>query len=562
MSDDDSAARFLHILAQHYLMRQIGDYLHHEDVVALFLALPQPLRQKWLSPYHLAAWTRRQKASPHNGQFDHNEMLRRIEPTSRWLTLDTYLHVHPRMDHSRTTDGPWDQNDGGRIFVTDLFKDHNFTPQRPRVKVRACLFLPQRGPTRFLRGNLVVMGWSGQVSFYETSMVSYKLTASINLECAPDSLALSPGGSALLAGHVNSVWIDVSSTVIRCIFTGVTVHRLHTPHRIYSETAFLTGDYGGNVWMHQLEGGGRKRKRSSDQEIRVVTTLFVDSKCFGPKRWPFKSGGYGSISFLYKPSTPSTSDCIIFFDNTHDQGRGSLLRLKFAPHPQKTASDFDDVFIHFSRSVIASITVHPEHDFIYVVVMTKLLRKEFFAQNSWSPAVSTVGELCRDGQNWYGRIEHTVGVYELEFPEGRQVVVRPRFLLDGVDRNGVGSRLKHDLYKESEHYSRILIEARCGVTNLTIKLSDELLAHLPLISTAENDVVYHYSEHEFVEFAFSANLGFGILFEDDVRIYDHSKPLGLIACTKYQRFNRDVTSIKKSNSGFLVPVAPHQHPAY
>jgi hypothetical protein len=563
--DDDEVCPALvaKVFGQEPIMKLVGSYLHYEDVYNFFRSLPASLQRRWLYHSHLAEWTARRR--------NKWEAALRIDRSSPFLDLASYLNFNHLHDHTWNTDGPGEEDEDQPLYATSMFRHHPMQPPVRQLHVQACLFLPSKGPAPALAGNLVLLSMMGGgcLTFYAPTLDGFVLTCRVNLECSPHLLACSPGGTALLAAHHNSVWIDVSGPTVRCTFTGIRVDYGSSGMCFASENSFLTSDYKGNVWLHQLEeedSHSRRRLRAGVRPtVGVTTSLLIDCQSYGTAAWPFnKNIGRGTFHFVYKPASPATTDCLILLSRTYFQGKGTAMRLKFAPRLQRDTSG-EDYFIYFNKCIIADVVVHPGNEHIFVVVMTRLNREDFFG-NGWRPVVSNVGQLYRPSRPIRATESNRVGVYELQFHDDDQkkVTAVPRFMLDGLSTfttlhgHGVCSPRKYPMIRPDEQK---IIHAQCGNTHLTVALSPLLLVHLPLISTAESEVIHHMMKSTFRVFAFSGDLSFGVVFaefrEQNPALYNVA---GLISCVKYQRVNADVRTINGTDC--LMSVAKHQHPTY
>lgn len=573
------------------LMRDLGSFLDDDSLACLYEVLPLRWRDVWISSRHLASWGRRHDRAG-------GECLLRLLPRSPLLDVPTYLgfrhlHEHARWDlapphvvhlddDNRIASDPMEgDSDGGISLVafrasyrTHLFKLHDM--ERPEsgvfLLVRACLFLPSAGPPEPFAGNLAVLGFGGHLVFYAPTLDAFKITCVVVLQCSPHGLAISPGGTALLAAHENSVLLRLEKHRARCTFTGVRVDRRNFLGQCFtSESSFLTSDDAGNVWEHALDGDDddddgdasslpkqrRRQSRCFGSSARgagptgsvVTTTLLFGRRDYGSP-WPFAHGETtDDLALVYKTSTPSSADCLLLAGSAPGRGLGSILRLIFSPRSCAATS----TYVFFRESLVASMATHPSQDCVFVVVVTRLKRSEFFAP-SHAPIVRRDAQPRDTAPRFDALATGVVAVYELCFSRGRRARAVPRFFLDCApptsplfessasfppDPAPQRHRRAYSLYDNqclSQNW-KIQVQARCGQTTLVLRLNRRTLAHLPLVTAPDNTVFCQLRDKPFRVFAFSDHHSFGAVFGAELH---KEYRCGLAACAKYNRLHPDV----------------------
>lgn len=551
----------------------LGSFLDADAIACLYLALPLggPLRQLWASPRNLASWGRRV------GSRGSDLLQLRLDPLSPLLDLPAFLSFRHLHDHAF-----WEFEKRTQAFhcATKLFLPHPFTPPGAgdaRMRVRACTFLPSEGPPPPFAGNLAVLAVGGQLAFYAPTMDGFLPTFRTWLQSSPHSLATSPGGTAILAAHdSSSVFVELDSDRVRCTHTGVAIDADAFLSACFdSETSFLTGDASGNVWRHPIRRLRRPSlKRSAARRLKaapcdissyvtsVESELLVDRRTYGPNEWPFHNycDVRGKLALAHKWKTEDSPDCLLLAAMDPRAGLGHQLRLVFEPRLARHDAR-DDAFVYFMQSRVASLVVHPSGDSAFAVVVTKQKREDFFAPERGGAVVSLDGQR-RLGMTTFGeQVRGVVGVYELRFGDDccGGVDVLPRFYLDGVtvleQKDGSSHRhgggIEYDLYRDGRPYpsGEMEISAACGDTHLVVRLSDRILAHLPLASTSASTLAntLHRAARRY---AFSDRHSFGVVFGARGGIP------GLAACVKFNRFQRDVCPVPIKQR---VPAEEHAH---
>lgn len=581
------------LVADFYLFAELGSYLTTEALAGLYLALCPKKRDMWFHPRLLAEWGKR---LPLNGR--RCKLI--VNPHSPLLNMSTFMTMRHLYEH-----GQWDTYRASRfigldvdeeivrdecgggfrdVFITDFFHRHSIECEnRVYMLVRACLFLPVIGPPDPFAGNLVVMGVGGALIFYAPSLTGFFITCSVQLQCSPHNLAMSPDGTSLLAaGTKNSVFVHLSDHRAECLFTGVPVHQSSFLGQCFSaENVFLTTDEAGNVWEHEVLRGGvrmrfismpRKRWKCCllddgaghdhcgyrmPEEAVVITRCLVGQREYGPTRWPFTYGEKtAGLALVYKQHTRATEACLILAGMAPRSGLGPVLRLIFSPH-RKRKKGGRDVFVFFPRALVSSVAVHPSNESVFVVVLSRMKREEFFRH---PPLVEVGRQPSNNAQRFDRRVTGVVGVYELTFAKRPRVRVVPRYFLDaapasryypywrdlpGVPEEEEGKELRAyrmytDLLLEGQQGHKIQVQARCGLTHLVIRLDSHWFAHIPLISSPESTIVCQNLDAPCREWCFSEYHHFGILFGPGIgrRFFTP-----LVACIKYNRFHPDVAVI-------------------
>lgn len=592
----------LRVLDQYYLFRLLGSYLDAETLASLYLALPPARRDAWFCRRHLAHWGRRHAS--------HHRTRLRLDAGSTLLDMGSFLGFRHLYDHARW--GVWnrrcrtldahgavvqdpmvggvppyggDNGDGPYPFriayLTYLFRSHPMQKSSygaQHLMVRACLFMPARGPPPPFAGCLVVLGVGGHLIFYAPTEAGFETVASLQLDCSPHSLACSPRGTALLAAHDNAVFLDLSDHRVRCIFTGVCVEQRRFLRQCFtSEDAFLTADEAGNVWEHGVTRGGPlillwppRLARSGGGcgggrgGSTVTTRLLLDHRDYAPNGWPFFHGDTKTdLAAAYKPATPDTRSCLFLAGIRAGGGMGSVLRLAFSPERGKKGKQRKDLFANFPHALIAALDVHPSHERAYVVVITTQTREGFFS----APPELSAGVQPRENEPRFDElVTGVLGVYELQFPGGGRVRALPRYFLDECPRTShpvtqfpvakirllpASHRRAYRLYTARclKQGWKIQVQARCSRTHLTLRLDRHTLAHIPLVSTGDGTVVCQGLEMDFRVFAFSEHHSFGAVFGAGSGSKFHA---ALAACGKYQRFFPDAYEIQRPEKAVLV----------
>lgn len=543
------------VLSQHYLLRLLGSFLDPESVACLLLALPRLLRKEITSPYHLASWGRRDaRRSPARRTL-------RLDPTSPFLDLYSFITFHHLHQHAY-----WLKNHYGYPrnfdYTTGIFRVHLMQPSTKAFAVRACLFLPVEGPPAPFAGNLVLLGYGGQLVFFAPTLAGFEMTANTQLGCSPHSLTRSPGGGALLAAHENSVFVRLKHYTVQCFFTGVPVARkTFLSDCFVDEDAFVTGDKTGNVWLHTVAGtrgpaGRTPARKKAKEEMCIDSELLLDHRHHGAARWPFD---YGSdrrdFGVMYKPVGPESRDCLVMLQTDSQLAWGHQLRFHFAPRVGETKRQFRDLFVYF-RGLIADLVLHPNGESLFVAVLTTLDRKQFF--DHLIGGVSAEGWGANEELHEYEK--GYVCVYEVKFVGGVELTVHPKYYLDGTYPGSP----RHDhprryvvSCKTCQNQGKFCVRIKCGATTLAVKLSTQLIAHLPLVSTGESTVLHQVTDMHAGEFAFSEYHSFGACFTRNFRVAAQENQAGLMACVKQNRFCPDVMRIK--DGGRLVETTAHCH---
>lgn len=575
---EDSERRWqllLRILDNPYIFRELGAYLDTEALACLYMLLPRRGRSNWFQRGHLASWGKRHDRPA-------GELRLSLVASSPLLDLPAYLSYRHLIEHARwgvsasrytvmDADGLLeilypDVLEADAVTVHYAYHTHLFRPHPMlhdsgfRLTVRACLFLPVSGPPACFAGNLVLLGVGGQLQFYAPTLAGYQRVLDTRLHASPHGLVCSPRGTALLAGHENTIFIALESDLVRCVYTGVSVHpRSYRGQCFTAEDTFLSVDPTGNVWEHTVE---RRRpepslmkkwklRRPRGERRAVVTRQLLD---YDPRHWPFLLPNTpAELVLTYKPATDSTCDCLLLSAMSRRAGLGATLRLRFAPYEDDGCND---ACVFFWRSFVASVVAHPTHESVYVVVVTKLTREDFFSP-AYAPQVATTEQPRGTPPHFDPSVTGVVAVYELRFPGGRLVRAVPRFYLheapptswpgdDGaqpIEPLPPSVRRAYRLYAKqscTEDWT-LQVQAHCGRTHLAIRLDGHTMAHLPLIASADNTVLCQHHTASFCAFAFSANHSFGAVFGRGTHSAHHAP---LIACIKYNRFFPDVLADK------------------
>ena len=579
-----------------YLLRLLGAYLNTEALACLYIALPRDWRDLLFDRGNLVAWGKRHDRGG-------GECLLRLDSRSTLLDMGSYLSFRHLQEHTRW-DGEWVYDDESLLYAEHnehleaggmnavdpsvsyraIQTAHFFRPHpiddigRRFLAVRACLFLPVKGPPPPFAGNLVVLGVGGHLVFYAPTLDGFEVTCAIELDCNPHGLACSPRGTALLAAHEDAVFVSLQPGIARCIRTGVSVGDASFLGSCFtSENAFLTTDQERRVWHHRLEdgtappggkvrGGGKRRKKcASLRQNRASATVkgvtrqsvvWADAPSPNPKARPPRHtlGRDAQLALCYKPRTPDTPDCLLLAHMRHRQGLGPCLVLHLAPRaPEETR-----LCITFHRALVASLAVHPGHERVYVLVVTRLKRDEFF-RRAWAPLCKRSEESCLPFGNSFDRdVTGVVAVYELLFAKRELSEVVPRFFLDAVPLSLPAYELHpHRPLPPTDRETRrrmyaphpegdlayfgaapeMQLNVSCGLTHLVVALDQKTLAHLTLFATAESTVACQRLKTPFKTFAFSEHHSFGVVFGCGAGRRHHAP---LMSCPKYNRFFPDV----------------------
>ena len=578
------------VLDTYYLFQALGSYLDTESLASLYLALPPQRRDQWFCRHHLATWGKRHERAS-------GECLLRLNPASTLLNMRSYLSFRHLFEHARWQVGTDDYlslgDDDAPVYLlreqqqqmedgvvqlyrvtyhTHLFRRHLMDKGRDML-VRACLFLPVQGPPQPFAGNLVVLGVGGHLFFYAPTLDGFRLVCNVHLQCSPHSLTCAPRGTALLAAHENSVFVALDLERVHCIFTRVHVAQDTFLGQCFTyEDTFVTGDEAGNVWEHRVVRSDKRQRRGTTDPVGgragsvVTTTLLLDHRAYGPNRWPFFHGETtDELVLAFKPGNRVTEDCLLLAGKRPRWGLGSLLRLVFSPGSMDYDSN-DDAYVSFPQSLVASLVVHPGHQSVFVVVLTKLTRKAFL---EFAPPVLTT-QPRHMPPRFDLRVTGVVAVYELRFLLGRRLRVVSRYFLDAApSTTPVASndffpsvplpaeerrayRMYSDLSLLRQTW-RIQVQARCGRTHLTLRLDENTLAHIPLISTADSTVFCQGRDTSFRVFAFSEHHSFGFVAGAGYGPRYHTP---LMSCVKYNRFFPDVLPSKIDET---PPRVVHSH---
>jgi hypothetical protein len=616
-------ALVLRVLGNHLFMRRLGSYLDKDSIAYLYLSLPPSLRKAWFTCWHLASWARRDPREDIDQRCLRMECSSPLLDLRTFLSFthlhqhsewnfsfgEGYPPFHPFNFYQTHLFRPVKVS-GSTSVVSCLF-----LPSVPSIGSTSGRTddTRQATPPPPFAGNLVVLEADEKLLFYAPTVSGFRLTATVKLGCSPHSLARSPSGRSLLAAHENAVLIQLKPYRVACTFTGVSVRqKTFMPDCFVNDEAFVTGDATANVWIHTLTSNPnqklshqtqhRKRLKIDDKGhydivvggvggggIVVLSRLMIDNRSYGPTCWPFrytKKTVGSDFAVIYKHATEgddanscdsggAVPDCLVMAVTTPRGGLGHRLRLRFAPTPSHRplhplvvtqtsvpSHPLDlqrDVFVYFRRSLVASMVLHPSHQSLFVVVMTKLDRNEFFTP-SYFPLMSVDGSQMHFQPPIFDdekAVEAFVGVYELRFP-GDPVVspfnpdvsVLPRWYLDGMppNRKYVPKDFQPKTYKLYRNKTLRVwkpdIVAKCNQTHLVVRLSDIRMVHLPLASDCNSTEVYMVQLCSPSAFDFSQFHSFGAAFpaihRPDHYVHYVCKP-GLLACVKHNRFFPDVT---------------------
>jgi hypothetical protein len=613
-------ALVLSVMGNHLLMRLLGSYLDKDSIACLYLALPPNLRKLWFTCWQLASWAQRDPRESDQRRL----RMERASPLVDLRAFLSFTHLHQHSNWNFSFGEGYPPFHHSIYYQTHLFRSVKvsgaisvvaclFLPSVPSIGSTSGKTddTRQATPPPPFAGNLVVLEADEKLLFYAPTVSGFRLTATVKLGCSPHSLARSPSGRTLLAAHENAVLIQLKPYRVACTFTGVSVRqKTFLPDCFVNDEAFVTGDAYANVWIHTLTSVAevdqqrstshqRKRIKTNHQGshgggVVVLSHLLLDNRSYGPTCWPFSkkytaAAPGGDFVVLYKQATEggdanrcdgggAVPDCLVMAVTTLRAGLGHCLRLRFAPAPSRhrplqpvvvTQTEIPrhpldlqrDVFVYFRRALVASMVLHPSHQSLFVVVMTKLDRNEFFTPSNF-PLLSVDGIECYFHPPLFddeGAVEAFVGVYELRFPGDpgvmpfdQDVAVLPRWYLDGIPPNpqDVPKDFQPRTYKLYRRNKNLLvwkpdIVARCNQTHLVVRLSPFRMVHLPLASAFNSTEVYMVPPGScYYAFDFSQFHSFGASFPA-IRRPDHfvhymCKP-GMVACVKHNRFFPDVT---------------------
>jgi hypothetical protein len=528
MSDDDDD-RGVRVLRVPHLFFKILCHTTLEATVSLYLALPPAARDLCFRPDYYARLVRLQDLRRTDGV--RLQLVAGDEVDFVSYVKFRHLHLHGlAMPRSALNSA---------CYVVDAYRSHPMLPHQREMVVVDCLFLPATAPGR-LSNNLVVLCAGGEFLCYAPGDFCFRLTASSvlrGMESQAHSLVSSPLGTRLLVvGERYTCYIKLAEDGLLSLLTRIPERILKCnfgSHCFVDESSFLTMD---TVNHHLLT-----KWTYSEVSETMVRRVWLKV------RLPLLGGLDPPKSLVYKRRTENTPDCLILSARPRGLAQGNRLGLVVdffggRETPYKEGGSLDFYEVNFRSCVVADHVVHPDQERVYVGVVTRLSRKDFFAH-----VPPTVEEcLLPDGF-----VVGTGAVYELTFGAGGRMEVRPKFYLDMLERDervgvfadnwGAGQQRLYHFAMSQEP----MMKLQCGRHTLTVKLNSNVLAHIPLVSGPDSTVCYLRptgTYGHFVKFCFSTDHSFGAVFRGYLAL-SNSFMWGLKLCPVYNNFSGDENKI-------------------
>jgi hypothetical protein len=483
MFDDDH--RGITVLSQPELFYKILSYCTLEAIVGLYKALNPWQRDLFFSSSYFPRLVK-----------IHN--LRR-KPDGVYLDLDAgssatdfasfvrFLHLH---QHSIPVERTMQSE---HCYLTNVYQSHNMLPPTGEFLVVSCTFLPSSAPGKF-SSNLAVLGMKGELLLFAPTDYCFRKTAEIDLDlCASvaHTLIKSPLGHSLLVATYKEVfWMKLSEIGVEVTVDAAVLGEEFT---MIGEGCFVDED---SYLVVNRDGHVCRQQRTESGEVKC--SMFRQGADFV---WiPSGSAPYKSVT--YKRPAGDTPGCVVVTEKIVRRGLGQRMKLLFDDRS-------DVVHLTFQSCIIAAHLIHPDQECMFVVVVTVLTRRQFLS--SLFLPLRKPGEALA----WWDRdVTGQVGVYQVSFVEGGEVVVRPRWFLNEMLPRRMSNVMYDDsrrlyLHAGSEHMN---IKACLDRTHLAVMLDHHNLAHLPLSSGPDCTIVYERRE-QFSQFCFSDEHTFGAFFK-------------------------------------------------
>jgi hypothetical protein len=521
--DDDS--RGLQVLVKPHVFFKILSYASLEATVALYLALHPDERTTYFRPDYYAKLVRLQCVPPKvklqlAGEVDFVDYVK-----------FRHLHLHGLAMEKNFL--------SSTSYAVDAFHSHPMLPPRREVMVVDCLFLPSTAPGR-LSNNLVVLGAQGELLCYAPDDFCFRLTSETMLhgmDYQVHSLVSSPLGTRLL------VVAERHLCYVKLAEDGLDARmRTRIPERILKftfaaqcfvdECNFLTMD---TYQQHLIS-----KWTYCDDNLTLVRRVWLKT------RLPLLGGLDTPQGLVYKRATEDMYDCLIVSARPPGLGQGNRLGLIFdyfgseRPRGHNSAGGLHFYEMAFRSCVIADHVVHPDQKRVYVAVVTRLTKEEFFAD----VPITLDSEECNLPAP--GEIRGVVGIYLINFISREVgVTVKPKFYLDqlggvtGEEETNYPGVGVYRLYNFSGT-RETLVRLQCCRYILTVKLDCSFLAHIPLVSGPESTVCYQRLSQggHFTRCCFSADHSFGAVFRGYLAM-GNDFMTGLRGCPVYNCFSQD-----------------------
>jgi hypothetical protein len=541
---------FVRVLIASELFQQFSSMLEAPSLASLYLALPRDLRASQFSTKMYKFWLRRHVKNE-GVDLAITDNYAKINLAS-YLAF-VHLHQHSLVSETRLNDIVVEKH-----YITDIFHGLPMYPPMLEFVVQSVLFLPMEAPGIY-SGNLVILAREGRVLFYAPGEVVFRQTASIELEqYTAHNLACSPKGRTLVIADCNRTVILLlgGDNDIRCLRTDIPMAKYgFRPECFTDDNTWLSWDERNiNLMSHTVI----RRNKYVHSEIILPGHKLVNLM---DRLLNWMPECMSRRCVVYKRPSNGSESCLLLTEYSFKRGLGELLYIIFDPWKKR-----EQAVIKFANCHICSYLLDPEHTKIFVIVLTRSSREEFYKPGTeQAPKIYTIDHGEGTYTRWTaeerigrrGEVNGTVAVYEIVPGINNTIDVRPRFYLGEMKvpeneaaeeeppprlrRRQQRKRFPHYMYDSDDSKREPFVQGQCDKTHLSIRTSWRYIATIPLIADNNCDIVYVCRQQR-SKFAFSSEHNYAAFLRgEDFLVAEFM--CGERVCPTYLRFAADTNRL-------------------